>query len=295
MTEFPTPVWPFANLPAASMLQPVRPIARFFSPAAKRMRRLELPSLPPTLDQRLTIGFDVTWARHQDEVREAQRLRHSVFAAEMGARLIAPVPGHDIDYYDDFCEHLLVRDRVSGAVISTYRLLTPAQAKRAGGLYADAEFDLTPLAGLRPRMVELSRSCMHAAYRRSSVILALWGALGQFMKRDELDVMVATASIPMLHNGVVGGDVAASIWRQLASTHLAPPENRVQPRLQLPIEQLDDGLDVDLPTLIKGYLRPDGKVLGPPAWDPDINSADVPMMVRLFDMQPRYRRHFLGW
>ena len=30
-------------------------------------------------------GIDVTWARHQDEVREAQRLRYQVFAGEMGA------------------------------------------------------------------------------------------------------------------------------------------------------------------------------------------------------------------
>ncbi len=295
MNEFPTAMWPLADLPAASMLQPVRPIARLFSPAPKRMRQLELPSLPLALDQRTTAGLDVTWARHQDEVREAQRLRHSVFAVEMGARLIAPVPGHDIDHYDDFCDHLLVRDRTSGALIGTYRLLTPAQAERAGGLYADAQFDLTPLARLRPRMVELSRSCIHAAHRRGNVILALWGALGQFMKRNDLDVMVATASMPMVHNGVVGGDAAASIWRQLASNHLAPPEDRVHPRLQLPIEQLDDGLDVDPPALIKGYLRPGGKVLGPPDWDPDINTADVPMMLRLFDMQPRYRRHFLGW
>jgi hypothetical protein len=32
-------------------------------------------------------GLTVTWARHQDEVRLAQRLRFEVFAGEMGARL----------------------------------------------------------------------------------------------------------------------------------------------------------------------------------------------------------------
>ena len=32
-----------------------------------------------------------------------QRLRHDMFAGEMGARLTTPVPGHDIDLYDDFC------------------------------------------------------------------------------------------------------------------------------------------------------------------------------------------------
>ena len=31
-------------------------------------------------------GIQVAWARHQDEVRQAQRLRYQVFAGEMGAR-----------------------------------------------------------------------------------------------------------------------------------------------------------------------------------------------------------------
>ena len=63
----------------------------------------------------------------------------------MGARLPTPVPGHDIDLFDDYCEHLLVRDAASGEVIGTYRVLTPAQARRVGSTYSDTEFDLTRL------------------------------------------------------------------------------------------------------------------------------------------------------
>lgn len=54
--------------------------------------------------------IEVSWAKHQDEVREAQRLRYDIFANEMGARLPVTVAGHDIDLFDDYCEHLLVRD-----------------------------------------------------------------------------------------------------------------------------------------------------------------------------------------
>jgi putative hemolysin len=36
------------------------------------------------------------------------------------------------------------------------------------------------------------------------------------------------------------------------------------------------------------------KVLGPPAWDPEFNSADLPMLMRLADLPQRYRKHFLG-
>ncbi len=238
-------------------------------------------------------GLTVAWARHQDEVRQAQRLRHAVFAGEMGARLSDRIPGHDTDLFDDFCEHLLVWEAASGEVIGTYRVLTPVQARRVGSTYSDTEFDLTRLRALRPRMVELGRSCVHPAHRTGGVIMVLWGALAAFMERNGLDVMLGCASIPMLHNGVVSGDVAASVWRQLRGTHLAPIQDRVFPRLALPVEQLDDQIDVEPPALIRGYLRLGAKVLGPPAWDPDFNTADLPLMMRMEDLQPRFRRHFL--
>ena len=99
--------------------------------------------------------ISVGWARHQDEVRQAQRLRYQVFALEMGATLSKTLPGHDVDLFDDYCEHLLVRDADTQEVIGTYRVLTPTQAKRVGSTYSDTEFDLTRLRALRERMVLL--------------------------------------------------------------------------------------------------------------------------------------------
>jgi putative hemolysin len=251
---------------------------------------------PPSLGaaEKTSLGIVVSWAVHQDEVRAAQKLRFDVFAGEMGARLNSPIPGHDIDLFDNYCEHLIVRDQASQEVIGTYRVLTPVQAKRVGSTYSDTEFDLTRLRALRPRMVELGRSCVHPKHRHGGVIMALWSALAEFMVRNQLDTMIGCASVPMLHNGIVSGDVAASIWRQVQATHLAPIEQHVRPRLPLPIEKLNTQLEVEPPALIKGYLRLGAKVLGPPAWDPDFNSADLPMLMRIADMPARYRKHFLG-
>ena len=248
----------------------------------------------PAVPQVERGGLVVSWAKHVDEVRQAQRLRFKVFAEEMGARLDTTSPGHDVDLFDNYCEHLLVRDQATKEVIGTYRVLTPAQARRVGSTYSDIEFDLTRLRSLRERMVELGRSCVHPDYRHGGVIMALWGALAEFMVRNKLDTMIGCASIPMLHNGIVSGDVAASIWRQLKQSHLAPIEHHVRPRLPLPVDQLDSSLMVDPPALIKGYLRLGAKVLGAPAWDPDFNTADLPMMMRINDLPPRYRKHFLG-
>jgi putative hemolysin len=240
----------------------------------------------------------VQWATTQDDMRAAQRLRYQVFASELGAQLSTNVPGHDVDLFDDFCEHLLVRDTLTDEVVGTYRVLTPAQAKRVGSTYTDTEFDLTRLRAIRPRMVELGRSCVHPDYRHGGVIMALWGALTEFMHRNGLDIMIGCATIPMsLHcaHGVVhGGHGAASIWRQLQATHMAPIQHRVIPRLALPVDQLDGSLDVEPPPLIRGYLRLGAKIMGAPAWDPDFNAADLPMIMCLADMPAKYIKHFLG-
>ena len=260
---------------------PTQPVSSFDLPALRRSE--------PVLD--------VVWARHLDEVRAAQRLRHRVFVEEMGARPDVPAgtpEGHDADPFDRYCEHLIVRtredDRAPARVIGTYRILTPWAAKRAGGLYCDTEFDLAPLRALRPRMVELGRSCVHADWRQGSVIMLLWGAVADLMQRNGLDTLIGCASVGMRD----GGHVAASLWQRLRQTHLAPPELQVKARLPLPVEQLESHLPVDPPPLIKGYLRCGARVLGAPAWDPAFNTADLPLMMRLVDLPARYRRHFLG-
>lgn len=285
------------------------------------MRELPLPTMPlsdmitsmsrsPALTRRSLHGrsdqfeqpqaspkVEVVWARHQEDVRAAQRLRYQIFAEEMGARLSVPVGSparHDIDLFDPHCEHLLVRLQSDtdepGEVIGTYRVLTPEAARRVGGLYSETEFDLTRLRPLRGKMVELGRSCVHPDHRQGGVILGLWGALAAFMARNGLDTMIGCASISMRD----GGHVAASLWEQLRHTHLAPIEHHVRARLPLPVEDLDRHLKVEAPALIKGYLRCGAKILGAPAWDPDFNTADLPMLMRLEDLPARYRRHFLG-
>ena len=275
---------------------PTFPISDLSAPLAPRR------SLHPRESKALAAGvdanrFDVVWARDEEDIRQAQQLRHLVFAVEMGARLALPKgapAGHDIDMFDPFCEHLLVRaagvDGEPGPVIGTYRVLTPVAAQRVGGLYSDGEFDLTRLRPLRSKMVELGRSCVHPDWRSGGVILALWAALAEFMHRNALDTMIGCASVTMRD----GGHFAASLWEQLRHTHLAPIQWRVEARLPLPVAELQHDLNVEPPPLIKGYLRCGAKLLGAPAWDPDFNTADLPMLLRIEDLPFRYRKHFLA-
>lgn len=238
----------------------------------------------------------VEWARSLEQVREAQRLRHRVFAVELGARLSPPPgtpDGHDADSFDPHCEHLLVRASAAGrppAVVGTYRVLTPEAARRAGGFYTDREFDLSPLGAQRRHLAEFGRACVHPAWRQGGVVLSLWSALAEFLVRQGLPAVIGCASVGLGD----GGHRAASLWRGLQRDHLATSNWRVQPHRPLPIEHLRQDLPADPPALLKGYLRCGARVLGPPAWDPDFNVADFPLVLRLADLPPRYRRHLLG-
>lgn len=237
-----------------------------------------------------TSRYHVSLAVDDSEIREAQRLRYKVFAEEMGARLSSALPCHDMDLYDPFCDHLLVRELDSGEVVGTYRILPPEAARRVGSYYAEQEFDLTRLNFLRPRMAELGRSCVHPAHRSGTVIARLWMGLADYMTRYGYEYAVGCASIGMAD----GGHIAASVHRQLAGRHLAPIEWRVTPRYRLPVEILDDGRTASLPPLIKGYSRLGAMVCGEPAWDPDFNTADLLMLMPMKQLNRSYARRFLS-
>jgi putative hemolysin len=243
-----------------------------------------------------SVRLEAAWAQTADELQAAQRLRWRVFAEEMGARL-KPLPGTpprtDADLFDRHCEHLLVRtvetdDRPS-EVVGTYRVLTPAAAKRLGGFYSDGEFDLVRLARLRSSLAELGRCCVDLRWRHGDVVMMLWSQLGAFMQRNGIASVMGCASVPMRD----GGQMAANLWQALRQTHLAPPDEQVRPRLPLPVEHLATGASVEPPGVIKGYLRCGGKVLGPPAWDPDFGTADLPMMLHLSELPAAFRRRLM--
>lgn len=247
----------------------------------------------PRTASRSAPSLRVSWAQSEEEVREAQALRFQVFAVEMGARLASSASqGLDVDVFDGYCEHLLVRvedeNGEPGPVVGTYRVLTPTAARRAGGFYSETEFDLTRLRGMRSQLVEVGRSCVHADHRSGGAILALWGALAEFMGRNKLSTMIGCASVGMRD----GGHFAASLWRQLAAQHLAPIDCRVRPRLPLPIHSLRQDLMVEPPALIRGYMRCGAQLMGEPAWDPDFNVADLPLLLRVSDLPGRFKRLF---
>ena len=232
----------------------------------------------------LALGF----ARTPSEIADAQRLRYRVFAGEIGANLPSRIPGIDHDIYDPYCEHLVVRDRRSGEVVGNYRILSPESARQVG-YYSENEFDLTRLQHLRPRLVEVGRSCVHPDYRSGATIALLWAGLAGYMTDRGHDYLIGCASVSMAD----GGHAAASLYNRLVE-HLGPQEYRVFPRCPLPLAALRKDSPAEAPPLIKAYLRAGAWICGEPAWDPDFNTADLPVLMPMAKVSTRYAKHYLG-
>ena len=235
------------------------------------------------------VGYTVALARSEEEVREAQRLRYKVFVEELGAHVKTRLQGHDIDHYDPFCEHLIVRESGADRIVGTYRILSPEAARRVGSYYSESEFYINRLQNLRSRMVEVGRSCIHPDHRSGAVITLLWAGLAEYMVGNNYEYLMGCASIGMAD----GGHNAANLFSQIDPAHLAPAEYRTFPLHGLPFDRLANGQPALVPPLIKGYLRVGAWVCGEPAWDPDFNTADLLLLLPMSRMNPRYMRHFV--
>jgi putative hemolysin len=233
-------------------------------------------------------GYSALIAGDAHLVEAAQRLRYRVFADELGAQL--DESGIDVDDFDAYCEHLIVREDRTGEVVGTYRLLSPQRAIWLGRRYGDGEFDLGPLTVLRDQLVEAGRSCVHPDHRTGAVINLMWAGIAKYLDRFGYRWLGGCASVPLAD----GGAQAAAVWDLVSRKHLAPLPLRVQPHLPWVAPSPEKpGTLADVPSLLRGYLRLGAWVCGEPAYDPAFGCADFYVLLGLDRINPRYLQHFL--
>ncbi len=181
-----------------------------------------------------------------------------------------------------------------------YRMLAPAGAIAARGLYTATEFDLAALDPLRPSLVEMGRAAVRDGHRNNAVVLLMWAGILAYLDRYQYDHVVGCVSVRPC--GEAGDPAVQPPGRQLRgvrvfvlSRHAAPPEYRVAPYRSLVV----DGKSLDefapparlaMPALMRGYLRLGAKVCGEPALDPDFGVGDFCVMLAKSQADTRYLR-----
>jgi putative hemolysin len=245
-------------------------------------------------------SLEVRLARGFEDVDAAQALRYRVFFDEMGAipDAEAKAAGRDRDRFDPHCDHLVVIDHGTAGqppkVVGTYRLLRRTVAARTNGFYSAGEFDLAPLWRHAGEVLELGRSCVDPAYRTGAVMPLLWRGIAGYIARHDIDILFGCASLPG-----VEPKAARPLLSYLYRNHLAPSDLRVRALASRYLAMADEpvaaeGDPIELPPLIKGYLRLSGWVGDGAVIDYDFNTIDVCIIVQTQKITAKYQRHYLG-
>jgi len=224
----------------------------------------------------------------------AQRLRHDVFTSEPGFALTGAADGRDADRFDEYCDHLLVREDNSGELVGCYRMLPPSGAIAARGLYTATEFDVQGLDSLRPSLVEMGRAVVREDHRNGGVVLLMWAGILAYLDRCGYDYVAGCVSVP-----VAGADKDApgsqirGIRDFARRRHAAPAEYTVYPYRPVtvdgnPLDDIDPPARVAVPALMRGYLRLGAQVCGDPAHDPDFGVGDFPALLDKRQADIRY-------
>jgi len=244
-------------------------------------------------------AFSVKIAETRDELRAAQALRYDVFVRELGGggEMVDHAQGLERDRFDPFFDHMIATDTGTGRVVGVYRLLRDDQARAAGQFYSEDEYDLSVLKSSGRRLLELGRSCLHPDYRGGTAMFHLWTALAAYVARHDIEILFGVASFH-------GTDVQALAQplSMLHHNHLAPPELRVRARAEhfQPMDLVPEGqLDrrramLEVPALIKAYLRLGGFVGEGVFIDHAFNTTDVCLVLDTARMNERQRRLYTG-
>ena len=231
-----------------------------------------------------------------DSIEAAQRLRYDVFTSEPGFTLSGTgTDGLDADRFDQHCDHLLVRDDDTGELVGCYRMLPPPGAIAAGGLYTATEFDITGLDALRPSLVEMGRAVVRRDHRNGAVVLLMWGGILAYLDHSGYDYVAGCVSVPVVNpqEPTAPGSQLRGVRDFVMRRHAAPAEHTVHPYRPVVID--GRGLDdiepparVNVPALMRGYLRLGAQVCGEPAHDPDFGVGDFPALLDKRRADTRY-------
>ena len=237
--------------------------------------------------------FEIKITTDPREIVQAQRLRFQVFNLELNKGLKSSYEsGLDIDEFDPFCSHLIVRDLKSDEVIGTYRMMLGAQARQHLGFYSEKEFDLSRIKSLDGELLELGRSCARKDYRDRALLPLMWEAIVEYVRAHRVRYLFGCGSLYTT-------DVAeiSAIFALLKSKYYAPDRCRVEPVAGCRFDRLSEpqlnGADESalfqkLPSLIKGYLRIGAMVCGLPALDIKFGTADFFLLLDFGDLKESY-------
>ena len=260
------------------------------SPGVLLPNQAVAPQLPSKRDIRLeTADFVVRLALTEEERMAAYRLRFLVFNLEMNEGLeSAYADGYDTDHFDDVCDHMIVEDRRTGAVVGTYRMQMGDVAGQYFGYYSEQEFCFAPYESMRSQIVELGRACIHRDYRSTDVLHLLWRGIARYALVNGGRYMMGCCSLTSQD-----AEMGHAVYETLQGCMVEPELRTVATAaFALPTAKVMMP-DVRAPKLLRAYLTIGAKICSEPAIDREFKTIDFLTMLDLQTLHPRVAKRFL--
>jgi len=203
------------------------------------------------------------------DLDRAQRLRALAFFGRDGV---------DRDDFDARCQHILIEEIATGALVGSFRLLPLPDGTAVAGSYSAQFYDLSGLARLKGPMAEIGRFCLHPAHTDPDILRVAWGALTAHVDANAVGMLFGCSSFP-------GTDAMAysDAFALLRDRHLAPaawhpgpkaPEIHAYTKARHQTPDLKRA-NATMPPLLKTYLMMGGKVSDHAVVDREMNTLHV--------------------
>ena len=184
----------------------------------------------------------------------------------------------DADAHDATCQHVLVEDTRSGALVCCFRLMVLEGGAEVARSYSAQYYDLSSLADFDGRMVEMGRFCIHQAWTDPDILRVAWGAMTAFVDREEIQMLFGCSSFAGTET-----EEYLDAFAMLKHRHLAP--KRWLPRVKAPnvfkyaarLRRKPDAKKAMLrmPPLLRTYLMMGGWVSDHAVVDNHMNTLHV--------------------
>jgi len=247
------------------------------------------------LDENIISNFRYTvrFAKTEEDVESAMRLRFDVFNLELGEGLQSSYEsGMDTDKYDRQCHHLIVIENDTEKTIGTYRMQSSQEAQNHEGFYTSEEFSIEQFPeSILNNAVELGRACIDKAHRNGRVLFLLWRGLARYLQYTEKRYLFGCCSLTSQDP-----DEGLRVQQYLKENNHYHPEYMLETHEEYQCKGRQTGIydtrDLKLPHLFRIYLDLGSKVCSPPALDQTFKTIDFLILLDVENLSEQTKTLF---
>lgn len=216
--------------------------------------------------------YSSRFAGSDADLLAAQRLRTLCFR---GTTEGVPL---DADDFDRICDHVLVEDDRTGALVCCFRILPLTTGDEIDRSYSAQYYELSALRDFDGPMVEMGRFCIHPDRHDADILRVAWAAMTSYVDDNGVEMLFGCSSF---HG--TDSDRYLDAFAMLKERHLAP--KRWLPRVKAPnvfrfAQKLRRKPDakramLGMPPLLRTYLLMGGWVSDHAVVDQHMNTLHV--------------------